>query len=543
MIFSMDPHKGIDLDAVANFLREGAPRYHRVKAAYEGMREVKYTDLKPEMIDNAEPSYALANTSRYIDSIARGGRNCLAQDTFFLDYDLWTNLLGKVVYGEIHCVELSFRVDWVLREVVARLYTGKPRKVIMPNDLRRVLEDGMIRDLTRFVDMTGIYSRHVTRSEAQRLVPLFLSGASGQCKLTRMVKGCLIYLDHLESGTKTYARADLQTINYKAKELLSAMSFRNTAYVYTKQEDDPACNLILYAMCQQYPGPLFGGVDHVKIPADGDDIYLVGYSPVKHYHNVVVSPEHIMGTLIEYSNQFWLWEELESAMIIACSLRQNRYLDVVGLPAVVSQCDLIYPSLSWRVDEAGVREKTLLSKEAAVMLGRFHQMACLVLFKDIDTSYRNDEDRNRTMKSLLRMDGCRLIEYMEDQMSSGMLQMSNGMDWLQYLDDDSMERLRKYSVFEGFWLVKSNPGKVLKDGIIRCLKRGVNDQNSIRIRMPGFYTDDSFDVLKEEVILGGGDSELKFADGAFIVNLSCIRMLERPRQIESFTHEGTIDYD
>lgn len=187
----MDPHKDVNLDAFANFLKEGAIGYHRPKAAYEGMREVKYTDLKPKMIDNAELSYVLENPDRYIDSIARGGKNCLAQDTFFLDYDLQTNLLGQTVYGEIHCVDLSFRVDWVFREVVARLYTGKPRKVNMPNDLRRVLEDGMVRDLTRFVDMTGIYSRHVTRSEAQRLVPLFLSGASSQCKLTRMVKGCL----------------------------------------------------------------------------------------------------------------------------------------------------------------------------------------------------------------------------------------------------------------------------------------------------------------------------------------------------------------
>lgn len=173
--------------------------------------------------------------------------------------------------------------------------------------------------------------------------------------------------------------------------------------VFTKYQDDPACNLILYAMCQQYPSPLFGGVDHVKIPADGDAIYLVGYSPIKHYHNVVGSPERIMGTLMVYSHQFWLWEELESATIIACFLRQNRYLDVVGLPAVVGQCDLIYTSLSGNVDGEGVREKTILSKEAAVMLGRFHQMACLVLFKDMDTSFWNDADRNRTMKSLVQM--------------------------------------------------------------------------------------------------------------------------------------------
>lgn len=45
----MNPHKGIDLDAVANFLREGAIGHHLVKAAYEGMREVSYTNLKSKM--------------------------------------------------------------------------------------------------------------------------------------------------------------------------------------------------------------------------------------------------------------------------------------------------------------------------------------------------------------------------------------------------------------------------------------------------------------------------------------------------------------
>ncbi|CAN7056642.1 unnamed protein product [Brassica rapa subsp. trilocularis] len=219
---------------------------------------------------------------------------------------------------------------------------------------------------------------------------------------------------------------------------------------------------------------------------------------------------------------FWLWEELESAMIIACSLRQNRYLDVVGLPAVVSQCDLIYPSLSGNVDGEGVREKTIFSKEAAVMLGRFHQMACLVLFKDMDTN------------------GVKLIAYMEEQMSSGILQMSNGMDWLKYIDDETMERLRKYSVFEGLWLVKSDPDKVLKGGVIRCLKRGVNDQTSICI--PGLNTDDSFDVSKEEVILGGGDSELQFAEGAFSLKLACIERIEGPRKIISFSQEGTSSF-
>lgn len=67
--------------------------------------------------------------------------------------------------------------------------------------------------------------------------------------------------------------------------------------MHTRRELDSAYNLILYAMCQQYPSPVFGGVEHVKIPVDGDAIYLVGYSPMKIYHNVVV-----METVIEYSD-------------------------------------------------------------------------------------------------------------------------------------------------------------------------------------------------------------------------------------------------
>lgn len=56
--------------------------------------------------------------------------------------------------------------------------------------------------------MTGLDARHVGPSEVQRLIGVFQGGSVIQYKLTRLVKRCLIYLDHLESGPKTYARAD-----------------------------------------------------------------------------------------------------------------------------------------------------------------------------------------------------------------------------------------------------------------------------------------------------------------------------------------------
>lgn len=51
--------------------------------------------------------------------------------------------------------------------------------------------------------------------------------------------------------------------------------------------------------------------------------------------------------------------------------------------------------------------------------------------------------------SVLGMDIFRLIEYMymEDQIGTGIFQMSNDMIWLKYLDDDAMARLRDYSNF------------------------------------------------------------------------------------------------
>ncbi|KAL0866942.1 hypothetical protein Bca101_046060 [Brassica carinata] len=384
---------------------------------------------------------------------------------------------------------------------LASFYTCKPRNVSVPDDLRRVLWEGKVRDLAKFAEMTGLDGRHVGPREGQKLVSLFQCSSVVQCKLTR---------------------AEIPTIDYNVKDLLKTLHFTYTAYVHTMRELDSAYNLILYGMCQQYPSPLFGGVEHVKIPADGDAIYLVGYSPMKCYRNVVVTLELVMDTMIEYSDQFGLGEELESAMIIACSLRQNRYLEKVGLPAVLSNCDLIYPALTEPETGGGVREKPTLSKKAAVMLGRFHQMSCLVLFKDFDTSFRNDTDRDWTMSSLFSMhEGRILTEY---EMSGGILPASSDLIWLRFLNnEESMARLRKHSVFEGFWLVKER------------------SRLSIRIRLPGFYFDDNFDVLMEEVVLGGSDPERKCSDGAFNVGLSCIRRVDRSgrRRILSSSHEGT----
>ena len=72
-------------------------------------------------------------------------------------------------------------------------------------------------------------------------------------------------------------------------------------------------------------------------------------------------------------------------------------------------------------------------------------MACLVLFKDFDTSFKITRERDRTMRVVLGMDIFRLIEYMEDQIGTEIFQMSKDLIWLKYLGDEEMVRLRNYS--------------------------------------------------------------------------------------------------
>ena len=530
-----------DVDACVGMLRDNSRGFQKAKAEYSSIRELRYTDLKCTSRDMGVLGAVLKNTSEYINRVVRGGHAGLASPVFIIDYDLRANLLKAAEYA-IECINLSFRIEWRVIDVAVELYIGRASDVILTHELTPVLRDGRARDLTKFACATGLGMREVRDDNSTRmplLLKVFQCGAGGQNKLTRLVKGCLMYLDRLEHGPMTVAHAELSTLQYNVESLIGTLEMENTAFVYTKHDLSPSHNLILFSMCQAYPSVYLGGADHVSVPADGRYIVLVGSNPLRYCTDTYVSAELIIGTLIEYADQFCLGKDLETAMAIACSLRQNRYLEVVGLPAVLSTCDLIAPALGRM--EAGVTEKTLLSHGAATMIGRFHQMACLVLIKDVLTSVRNTT-RNTfflydSLRDVLSRDKFTLLEYMEDKTFSGILKATIDMMWLPYLDDSAFERFEKISIFEGFWVV-NNPLTALKDGAVKCLKKG--SKNAISLHQPGLFMD-SFDTLYNEVVLGGGDSNFSIPNGAYTVSVSTIRCLRKPPPVDSFEYEMDVD--
>lgn len=530
-----------DIDHCVNVIRNNSRGFQKAKAEYSSIRELRYTDLTCTNRDMGELGAVLKNASVYIDRVVRGGHAGLASPVFIIDYDLRANLLKAAEYA-IECVNLSFRVEWNVVDVRVELYPGVATNVIVTHELAPMMRDGKARDLTKFASATGLGMKEV-RDDNSRNMPLlmdvFQSGSVGQNKLTRLVKGCLMYIDRLELGPTTVRHAELSTMKYNVESLIGTLDLEDTAFVYTKHDTAPSHNLILYSMCQSYPSPYLGGADHVHIPADGRYIVLVGNNPTRYCQDTYVSAELIMGTMIEYAEYFCLGNQIEAAMAIACSLRQNRYFKVVGLPSVLSGCDVIAPALG-RL-EAGVTEKTMLSIGAATMLGRFHQMSCLVLIKDVLTSVRNTSRNNYflydNIRDVLSRDRFTLLEYLEDKTFSGMLKISMDMQWLPYLDDEAMKSFDNISIFEGFWVV-NNPLTALKDGAIRCLKKGV--KKAISLHAPGLFMD-SFDTLYNEVVLGGGDENFNIPDGGYTISVSNIRCLRRPKPIEDFEFEVDVD--
>nr|GLL30374.1 putative viral coat protein [Ipomoea trifida] len=528
----------LDLAAISKILRNQSISWQNARAEYDGVKEVPYHCLVRKGKDKAELKKVIGQVGGFLKKQIKGGVNLFLQDKFIIDYELRCNLDNDPVYG-CENMNLSFVIKWDKLPVKVRCVPGDCREVIISAELKAIIQEGMIKDLNEFAGLTGLnveQLRNINASKYLQLLRMFEFSTAGQSKLTRLVKGCLMFLDHLKSGPMQYEGHEIVGIEYNAENLVRALTYEDTAYVFSTNNDDDSAeiNAILYGMCEQYPHPVFGGCSNVSIPADAKSIKLVGYKvdPVK--TDVIIRAEIVWGVLLQYAHQFSLREDLEAALIIACSLRENKYMSKATLPKVVSLCDLVYPAMTKHQYVFG--ENTLIDSGGAIMVGRFHQLLNFVMFKDLDASLMNTSvmcfDQNREMRSILSRDNVPLMEYMEDMSVASILKATKAMGWLGSLNDEDMDRLRMSSIFEGFWLVR-DPKTVLKTGLIKCLKNGY--KNPIGLMQPGLYFD-AFSTLRHEVKLGGGDL-INIPNGGFNIRMMGIRGRSQSRKVKVLKFE------
>jgi hypothetical protein len=540
----------VKLDVINKILRDDCVAWENARVEFDGVKEVDYYTLVPRKgRDNSSLQYILGNLSEYLQDVLGEGVAALVAERFVVDYDLRCNINRAAEYG-VNCVSLSFLVSWEIKQVVVGLIPGETKPVLALSELQTILLDCRIKDLTKFAGMVGLNVEQVRNTEAHKagqLLRVFQNGMSGQNKLTRLVKGCLMYLDLLESGAREYENVLIQSLQYTVKDLVESLDIEDAAYVFSVNEKSSTTSAILFGMCEEYPNPTFGGCQHIKIPADGKNIYLVGYDKILGKVKVFLTPQLVWGTLVQYCERFRLGKDLESALAIACTLRENRYMTKVYLPAVLSTCDLVFPAMNRVV--RGVDEKSLINSEAAVMFGRVHQMLSFVLFKDLDTSVANTSfgelNHSRDLRSIISRDLLPLMDYMEDKAVAGILKVTKDMSWLNRLDDADIKRLRKISVFEAFWVVRYPKG-VFRNGVVRCLKKGVKNPIGLMQRNVFF---DAYATLRREVELGSSRALGDIPNGGFNVRFDSFRRerkcekkisFKKKSKVQSFARVGDV---
>ncbi|KAK7405502.1 hypothetical protein VNO78_06861 [Psophocarpus tetragonolobus] len=366
--------------------------------------QVHYDELERCKSDKNTLKNLIAEVNHFLDHHKiKGGKNALVADSFVVEYDLWCSIEDAGHFGVIDSSELSFVVQWQKSDVSVSCAASKMRDV-------------------------HVYGPEKIAS----LLRVYQYGSCGQHKLTRLVKGCLLFLDHLESGPKVYKNSSVNSLEYSLDGLVETLACEDPAYIFAMDEECSTTNAILCSMCEEYSNPTFGGVQHVSISADAKNLFLVGYEMSMLKNDVMLTPEIIWGILIKYADEFSLWPHLESALVIACSLRENRYMSKVYLPHVISYCDLMYPALV---------------------------------------------KKDRVTREMARM---------------------------QVLDEVSKKRLRSIRVLEAFWVLH-NQKKVLKNGLMKCLKKG--NENAFGFLHPSLCFE-SFQTLVQEVGLGGDARQL-----------------------------------
>lgn len=308
---------------------------------------------------------------------------------------------------------------------------------------------------------------------------LVSAAAAGTSKFTRLVKGMLIYVDLLHGGSQRLSGDLNNMLDYEPGPVLGSFRAQNRSYAYCSKTASKAYCVLMHLIGIEYP-PRWGGYTgqgNVAIPADSEDHYLVCYDRMTPGRFTCTMTEQLVWIgMVNYAKEMGVADQLEEALIVACSLHDNRYLSKASLPRVESTIDLIRPVFS--MPNTDDNFKPVIDKDMSVIIGRTHQMSCLLLAKDLIVGAQASSTQGYNFTRVLRS---HLSSQEQDliRMSQGMCEVplvagTSRMRWLGLLDDGDIGDLGSMSLLECMWLASPKCRSVSKGGI-DLLVRGKND--------------------------------------------------------------------
>lgn len=410
-----------------------------------------------------------------------GGMSALQKDVFTVEYLVYNDLTRDVRMDE-NTQSINVRMYWENWEVRVALYHGTPSLLPIPsygatagvhgaND-----RDRLAKELGFSIDSI----RKASTADMNNLERLLMSGAEVQNKLTRLVKGYLLYLD-IASGDPLFVNRDndlgINVIDYTPHDIANAYSGNDSQYVYTSMPQSPVHNYVCLVMGEAWPNR-DSRMRHVFVPADGPTVRLVAKSDVNISSRCLLKAHTVLESVHRYARDFSVTNQLEEAFTIAASLYSNKYLTEVQLPQVVSKVDLIGPVFRGN-DEAPIHLPSF-SAEFGKVVGRLHQLSMFSQIKDLVMAAKNSTKSgymfHNTVASYVSQKSLQLKRIASHELGLPMLELTPSMLWLECLDSGDYTAIDATSGLEALWACnRSHTG--LTGGLYHLLRRGEADHD------------------------------------------------------------------
>lgn len=478
----------------------------------------------------------LSNIVDYFTRDYTGALQALAGDRFTIEYQLYNDVERVQVMGEA-TVGVRVPITWEKSDVTAVVYPAQLQSVGAAEWATKLYTASANRsDISKGTGWNRNDCNDAPIRVIESLRDCVKVATSGQHKLTRLVKGFLIYLDLLNHGYVDYTKLLLreEQVELGPRSVAGEFNQGGSAFVYSSSPRSEPHNAMCYMMASEFP-PRVMRDRHVIIPADSGLVKLVTSMPVIDRLDIScrLTADLALSSICKYAGDFNLRGDIQQAYTIACALSQNKYLTQVSLPAVVSTIDLV-PTALVQIEKSAMAPHA--TAEFSNVVGKLYQMSAMVTAKDMICAVNNTTKEGlsgyQTLEMYLTHHNATIERTGAYATAIPMLELCPEMKWLDQLDSGDMEYLsNSVGAFEGIWLCRGAKAGV-EHGLLQTMLQGKSDLTGDNVHR---------DTLISE--LRNSEVEIELADvpkSMFMMEGTCIHANYKrgPRRRKWVKHFG-----
>lgn len=486
-----------DASRLFNELRSQGPAFRNVVKYNDSVRTWKPSDYDDErdFAGGHKHGYKdIEKLSNMLGNTHIGAMSALNEQVFGVSYMIHGDIDRLAVLGE-NTYGMRGEMEWTNLLCEVRTYSGVARYLPSSESTQNLLVTG-VNDRKKIQQATGWdvpSTQGMTADDMNSLGNLLRSSSSGHNKYTRLVKGFLLYIDLLSHGRQHFVANMANVLEYNQRAVIGSFRAEDRSYSYCSKPTSQAYIAMLYMIGLGYPFNYGGIVSYgsCTVPPDsGNHFVVINGVRISNDYDTFLTAELVWTGLVCYSSEMGISDQLESALITACSLYDNRYMSKASLPRVDSVIDLIRPAFVERnIDESS---RPMLNVAMTRVVGRVHQMSVFLMIKDVIMSSKMSTDPGLNYSRLVRqylMGQESILTRMSEWVAPvAILSASKELRWAGDIGDADIDDIDSMSILEALWLCNHETKSIARGGI-EMLFNGIKDMERTSVYM---------DVLMEE---------------------------------------------